>query len=117
MLCAFCRHYRFPVPVSREPPRRTGDGAVSPGAGFHHAPAGALLSPLVPRIALAAALIVSGAMPSGGQAVGRSPAELGRVDFPTSCNPGVGPAFITGVALLHSFWFSEGEKTFKEILA
>jgi tetratricopeptide (TPR) repeat protein len=75
------------------------------------------VSTLVPRIALAAALIVSGALPSGGQRVGRSPAELGRVDFPTSCSPAVGPAFLTGVALLHSFWFSEGEKTFKEVLA
>jgi tetratricopeptide (TPR) repeat protein len=41
---------------------------------------------------------------------------LGKVSFPTSCDPKVQAAFERGVAMLHSFWYSEGEKTFREVL-
>ena len=42
--------------------------------------------------------------------------KLGTVHFPTSCDPAVQPTFERGVALLHSFWFPEGLKTFNEVL-
>jgi tetratricopeptide (TPR) repeat protein len=42
--------------------------------------------------------------------------KLGQVRFPTSCDPAVQPLFERGVALLHSFWFPEGMKTFQEVL-
>ena len=48
---------------------------------------------------------------------GKSPEQLGTVSFPTSCAPAVQPRFTRAVALLHSFWFKEGEKAFKEVLA
>src|SRR6184192_4086728 len=41
---------------------------------------------------------------------------LGKVSFPTSCNPKVQPAFERAVAMLHSFWFSAGEAAFRDVL-
>ena len=43
--------------------------------------------------------------------------QLGKVTFPTSCDPKVQVQFERGVAMLHSFWFSAGEKTFRDVLA
>src|SRR5262245_8771257 len=48
---------------------------------------------------------------------GRPPEKLGTVHFQTSCDPAVQPLFERGVALLHSFWFPEGLKTFNEVLS
>jgi len=41
---------------------------------------------------------------------------LGKVTFPTSCDQKVQPAFERAVAMLHSFWFSAGEKAFRDVL-
>ena len=41
--------------------------------------------------------------------------QLGTVHFPVSCTPAVQKSFERGVALLHSFWYEESEKTFQEI--
>ena len=49
-------------------------------------------------------------------ASGRPPEKLGKVHFPTSCSKAAQPLFERGVALLHSFWFPEGLKTFNEVL-
>ena len=38
------------------------------------------------------------------------------MSFPTSCDPKVQPAFERGVAMLHSFWYSASEETFREVL-
>src|SRR5262245_35911054 len=46
---------------------------------------------------------------------GRPSEQLGKVSFPTSCIPAVQAQFERGVALLHSFWFSEGFKAFTAI--
>src|SRR5690349_432796 len=43
--------------------------------------------------------------------------ELGRVKFANSCDPKVQPLFESGVAMLHSFWYSAAEKTFRDVLA
>jgi hypothetical protein len=42
--------------------------------------------------------------------------KLGKVSFPTSCDAKVQEQFNRGVAMLHSFWYSAGEKTFREVL-
>lgn len=42
--------------------------------------------------------------------------SLGTVNFPVSCSPAAQKTFNTGVALLHSFWYSEAEKTFAQIV-
>ena len=41
---------------------------------------------------------------------------LGKVAFPTSCDPKVQPRFERAVAMLHSFWYSAGEKAFRDVL-
>jgi hypothetical protein len=46
---------------------------------------------------------------------GRTPETLGKVSFPTSCDPKVQAQFERGVALLHSFWFGEGLKAFTAV--
>jgi tetratricopeptide (TPR) repeat protein len=42
-------------------------------------------------------------------------AQLGTVNFPTSCAAAVQKPFERGVALLHSFWYEEAEKEFIDI--
>jgi tetratricopeptide (TPR) repeat protein len=42
--------------------------------------------------------------------------QLGKVAFQTSCDPKVQAQFLRGVAMLHSFWYSAAEKTFRDVL-
>ncbi|HET7597840.1 MAG TPA: hypothetical protein VFK15_12990, partial [Burkholderiales bacterium] len=42
--------------------------------------------------------------------------QLGKVAFPTSCDPKVQAQFERGVAMLHSFWYRATEATFREVL-
>jgi tetratricopeptide (TPR) repeat protein len=42
---------------------------------------------------------------------------VGSVSFPTSCAAAEQPRFEQAVAMLHSFWFPEAEKTFREVAA
>ncbi|MGH7325198.1 MAG: hypothetical protein ACREJ9_11205 [Candidatus Rokuibacteriota bacterium] len=41
--------------------------------------------------------------------------KLGKVQFEVSCTPTAQEQFKRGVALLHSFWFSQAAKTFTEV--
>ncbi len=43
------------------------------------------------------------------------PEKLGTVSFSTSCAPAVQKQFLRGVAMLHSFWYEEAERTFNEV--
>jgi hypothetical protein len=43
------------------------------------------------------------------------PDQLGTVHFPISCTASAQKTFEKGVALLHSFWYEEAEKTFVEV--
>ena len=43
--------------------------------------------------------------------------QLGKVKFSNSCSPAVQAEFERGVAMLHSFWYSAAEKTFRDVLA
>jgi hypothetical protein len=72
------------------------------------------IAPLV--AALLAMPVVAQAHDEPANAAGRAPEKLGTVHFPTSCEAAVQPLFQRGVALLHSFWFPEGLKTFNEVL-
>jgi len=45
----------------------------------------------------------------------QSAEQLGKVSFPTSCDPKVQALFERGVAMLHSFWYSATEKAFREV--
>src|SRR5215472_3381651 len=51
-----------------------------------------------------------------GEAQGKVLEKLGTVAFENSCAPAAQQSFQRGVALLHSFWFIEGEKAFRDAL-
>ncbi len=42
---------------------------------------------------------------------------VGKVAFANSCTPAVQADFLRGVAMLHSFWYTAGEDTFRAVLA
>lgn len=44
----------------------------------------------------------------------KTPDQLGKVNFPTSCTAAVQPTLEKGVALLHSFQYKESEQTFAD---
>src|SRR5260370_28935427 len=48
---------------------------------------------------------------------GLSPQQVGAVHLATSCNQAVQSQFDVGVAMLHSFWYEESEKTFRAVAA
>mgnify|MGYP003578195069 FL=1 len=74
--------------------------------------AAAIISAILSLFAASGALAHDDAPPP----TGRPPEQLGKVDFPTSCDPKVQPAFERGVALLHSFWFPEARKVFLQVV-
>ena len=41
--------------------------------------------------------------------------KLGNVSFPISCTPAAQEQFNVAVAMLHSFWYDEAEKTFRQV--
>jgi hypothetical protein len=47
--------------------------------------------------------------------VGMAQEQLGKVTFPTSCDPKVQAQFERGVAMLHSYWFTEAGKVFDAV--
>src|SRR5437868_11981825 len=50
-------------------------------------------------------------------AANAAPAEkLGAVSFANTCSEAVQPHLQRAVALLHSFWWSEGDKAFRDVL-
>jgi hypothetical protein len=51
-----------------------------------------------------------------GEAQRKVPEKLGIVAFANSCAPAAQQSFQRGVASLHSFWFVEGEKAFRDAL-
>ncbi|HEY3067802.1 MAG TPA: hypothetical protein VGL09_18590 [Methylomirabilota bacterium] len=62
---------------------------------------------------LLVALVCVLSLPMSGRA---QPDKLGKVTFPTSCDPRVQAQFERGVAMLHSYWFLEARKTFEAVL-
>src|SRR3954447_20651098 len=42
---------------------------------------------------------------------------VGKIAFANSCSPAVQEDLARAVAMLHSFWYSAGEQTFREVLA
>ena len=43
--------------------------------------------------------------------------QVGNVNFSNSCAPAVQADLASGVAMLHSFWYSAGEQVFRKVLA
>jgi tetratricopeptide (TPR) repeat protein len=77
-----------------------------------------LVAPLLALALSACAQTTPPGAEHGGhaRAGGKAPEQLGRVSFANSCAPAAQATFERGVALLHSFWWREGEKTFREAL-
>ncbi len=66
------------------------------------------------RLAFPLCLAIS--VTAGARQADAQAEQLGKVSFPTSCDPKVQPAFERAVAMLHSFWYSAGEKAFRAVL-
>src|SRR5215470_19632904 len=66
------------------------------------------------HFAFAVALAISGPAPANDTDSQSGP--LGKVTFPTSCDPKVQASFERAVAMLHSFWYSAGEQAFRDVL-
>jgi tetratricopeptide (TPR) repeat protein len=47
---------------------------------------------------------------------GQQDEKLGKLSFPTSCDPKVQAEFERGVAMIHSYWFLIAHRTFEEVL-
>lgn len=67
-------------------------------------------------VAAAAALTLVLAGPSLGHEVEEGKGQLGKVAFANSCDAKVQKELRRAVAMLHSFWFSAGEKAFRHVL-
>jgi hypothetical protein len=61
---------------------------------------------------LFAAGLITAALASG--AIGQQDDKLGKVTFPTSCDPAVQAEFDRGVAMLHSYWFLIARRKFED---
>ena len=70
------------------------------------------MSRSIARSALALAVSIAAATTAHAQ----SADKLGNVSFPNSCSEAVQPQLQRAVALLHSFWWSEADKTFRDVL-
>jgi tetratricopeptide (TPR) repeat protein len=70
------------------------------------------------RIPLAATLVAVAlnTAAASAQSPGKPPEQLGKVSFANSCQPEVQANLARAVALLHSYWFREGGRTFREVL-
>jgi hypothetical protein len=65
-------------------------------------------------LAVSTALLL---VPGAAQAhEGEGQGQVGRVKFTNSCDLKVQPLLESGVAMLHSFWYSATEKTFRDVL-
>jgi tetratricopeptide (TPR) repeat protein len=51
-----------------------------------------------------------------GGALGQQDERLGKLSFPTSCDPKVQAEFERGVAMIHSYWFLIARRTFEGVL-
>src|SRR2546430_11477567 len=59
---------------------------------------------------LITALLTAGAYGQQGEE------KLGKLSFPTSCDPKVQAEFERGVAMIHSYWFLIARRTFEGVL-
>src|SRR3989442_4768449 len=48
---------------------------------------------------------------------GKAPDRVGKVQFQNSCSPAVQEKLLSGIAMLHSFYYSAAEKAFEEVAA
>ena len=68
-------------------------------------------------LAATAALSLLAIAPRVGAQAHPHEGHLGKVDFANSCDAKVQPELQRAVAMLHSFWYSAGDKAFRQVLA
>lgn len=69
------------------------------------------------RFRIAGAMVALAlAVPAAAHETSEGQGRLGKVEFPNSCSPAVQQDLARGVAMLHSFWYTAGEQTFREVL-
>jgi tetratricopeptide (TPR) repeat protein len=85
-----------------------GDGAAPDRRKTHRE------GPMTPKLVLSV-IAISAALTSG--VFGQPEEKLGKLSFPTSCDPKVQAEFERGVAMLHSYWFLIARRTFENVLA
>jgi tetratricopeptide (TPR) repeat protein len=61
-------------------------------------------------------IVLAFLFPPIGIAQEKTTEQLGKVHFPISCSPKAQEQFERGVAMLHSYWFTEGGKVFEAIV-
>jgi tetratricopeptide (TPR) repeat protein len=61
-------------------------------------------------------IVLAFLFPPIGIAQEKAAEQLGKVHFPVSCSPKAQEQFERGVAMLHSYWFTEGGKVFEAIV-
>ena len=69
------------------------------------------------RVALAATVAFPSMLLSQDHGHGHQVGRLGRVVFPVSCSPQAQKRFEHAMAVLHSFWWEEGDRAFGDVLA
>ena len=67
-----------------------------------------------PKYLMIAASLIATALT--GSAWSQQDPKLGKLSFPTSCDPKVQTEFERGVAMIHSYWFKTAGKTFEGVL-
>src|SRR5258708_26852098 len=65
----------------------------------------------------AAAVCLALAAAGCAQSPGKASAQVGKVEFQNSCSPAVQEKLLSGIAMLHSFYYSAAEKAFEEVAA
>jgi tetratricopeptide (TPR) repeat protein len=70
----------------------------------------------ISKLVLASSLILVPILALAPVRAGTAAEQLGKVSFPTSCDPKVQAQFERGVAMLHSFWYSAAEQAFREVV-
>src|ERR1044072_637585 len=72
-------------------------------------------SRILAGIAIGALALASSSEPIRAQAT-QQDEKLGRLSFPTSCDPKVQTEFERGVAMIHSYWFLVARRVFEGVL-
>src|SRR5215207_2833455 len=68
-------------------------------------------------LAFAVAVVSASTLQSQEHGHGHQVGRLGRVVFPVSCSPAAQKRFEHAMAVLHSFWWEEGDRAFGDVLA
>ena len=69
------------------------------------------------QVAAAAIVVLPGTLLPQEHQHGHQLGKLGRVVFPVSCTPAAQQRFSHAMAVLHSFWWEEGDRAFGDVLA